>query len=125
VCCVVGGAIGCVRCAGGCGVEGDASTRCTKNILFARAPQNRLKRHPHSHLDVVLQVVVGGLAAAQQVARVEGVVHVPADAAGGARQVALPRCTRRRAGMGALQGLGHAQRRHECAAGLGTRAAQA
>ena len=41
-----------------------------------------------AHLDVVLQVVVGGLPAAQQVARVEGVVHVPADAAGGARQVA-------------------------------------
>jgi hypothetical protein len=41
-----------------------------------------------TYLDIVLQVVVCALPAAQQVTRVEGVVHVPANAAGGARQVA-------------------------------------
>mmetsp|Transcript_10302 Transcript_10302/g.22116 ORF Transcript_10302/g.22116 Transcript_10302/m.22116 type:complete len:1096 (-) Transcript_10302:3570-6857(-) len=40
------------------------------------------------HLDAGLQVVVGSLAAAQQVARIEGVVHVPANARGGTWQVA-------------------------------------
>jgi hypothetical protein len=39
------------------------------------------------HLDVVLQVVAGALSAAQQISSVEGVVHVPADAAGGTWQV--------------------------------------
>jgi hypothetical protein len=45
-------------------------------------------RPPRVHLGVVLEVVDRRLAAAQQVPRVEGVVHVPPDAAGGAGQVA-------------------------------------
>ena len=45
----------------------------------------------HSHLNIVLQVVACTLAAAQQVSCIEGVVHVPANAAGGCRQVAHPK----------------------------------
>lgn len=40
------------------------------------------------HLDIVLQVVGCTLPAAQKVACIEGVVHVPANAAGGTWQVA-------------------------------------
>ena len=58
------------------------------------SPCSSLSQHPlpapqHStHLDVVLEIVVGSLAAAQQVTGVEGIVHVPADATGGPRQIA-------------------------------------
>ena len=41
-----------------------------------------------SDLDIVFQVVAGALSAAEQVACVEGVVHVPPNAAGGIGQVA-------------------------------------
>ena len=41
-----------------------------------------------THLDIVLQVIAGTLATAEQISSVEWVVHVPANAAGCCRQVA-------------------------------------
>ena len=41
-----------------------------------------------THLDIVLEVVAGTLATAEQVPSVEGVVHVPANTTGGCRQIA-------------------------------------
>ncbi len=42
-------------------------------------------------LDIVLQVVAGTLATAEQVSCVEGVVHVPANPTGRCRQIAYPK----------------------------------
>ncbi len=48
-------------------------------------------RQDVSCLDIVLQVVAGTLATAEQVSGVEGVVHVPANATGCCRQIAYPK----------------------------------
>lgn len=41
-----------------------------------------------TYLDIILQIIAGTLTTAEQVSSVEGVVHVPANATGGCRQVA-------------------------------------
>lgn len=50
-----------------------------------------IARQDVSCLDIVLQVVAGTLATAEQVSSIEGVVHVPANATGCCRQVAHPK----------------------------------